>query len=44
LSNEDFNLLSEIKQEKIEIKSEEKFNKNDIVFEDADLFVVNKSP
>lgn len=43
LRDEEFNELSK-KEEEIKLKSSEKFDKNDIVFEDADLFVVNKNP
>lgn len=44
LSDDDFKDLSEIKEKKLELQNWEKFDKKDIVFEDGDLFVVNKNP
>lgn len=44
LSDNDFvELTKEIVEEK-SFESEDKFNKDDIVFEDMDLFVINKNP
>jgi len=49
LSDEDFNVLSKSPQSQPFPQREKgveniKFDKNDIVFEDADLFIVNKNP
>lgn len=44
LKNEDFNSLSEIKREIIIPEKWEKFNKDNIVYEDWDLFIINKEP
>ncbi len=44
LSDKDISELTKVKKEDAKIVSaDQKFNKNDIVFEDGDLFVVNKA-
>ena len=43
LSDKDIEELSKVKKEAININPDQKFNKDDIVFEDGDLFVVNKA-
>jgi 23S rRNA pseudouridine955/2504/2580 synthase len=47
LSDKEFNILSEVEQIKsnsTNVSTKEKFDKKDIVYEDGDLFVINKNP
>ncbi|MDD5769528.1 MAG: S4 domain-containing protein, partial [Candidatus Gracilibacteria bacterium] len=43
LNDDEFNILTK-KFEEINIENRQKFNKEDIVFEDSDLLVINKEP
>ncbi len=44
LSDNDFEELTKAEEEVVKLSKEDSFNKNDIVFEDADLFIINKQP
>ena len=44
LSDKDFDELSKIDEEIIKLSLDDRFNKDDIVFEDNDLLVINKNP
>ena len=44
LSDDDFDELWKNEEEVIKLNNEDSFNKKDIVFEDADLFIINKNP
>lgn len=44
LSDKDFDLLTKEQKEEESISKKDKFDKNDIVYEDSDLLVVNKNP
>jgi len=43
LSDKDFDELSKVEEKIVKLNWEEKFNKNDIVFEDNDLLIINKN-
>lgn len=43
ISDKDIKELSEVKKIDVSLNTDQKFNKKDIVFEDGDLFIVNKS-
>jgi len=44
LSDKDFDELTKKEDEVIKLNKEDSFNKKDIVFEDSDLFIINKEP
>jgi len=43
LSDNDFEELTKAEDEVVKLSKEDSFNKNDIVFEDSDLFIINKN-